>query len=496
LLLAVRLPAPAAAPARPRVVFASRRARLRLGPARAWPAALLAALAVDLPLLEGTTANAEIFMAPLALAGLALAWPSIDLAPRGEVVGRARALILPFAGGLCLGLAVLFKAVALADTVAALLLVWTAPHRRVASDEWRVAGWHRPSSHSPPATNHGAGQGRAGSQLWWRARLALAAGVALPLFLTVGAFAAQGAAALGALGWATIGYNAAYVRSGGTFVAQAAPGAAWLRLAPPLVSLALLLLAAALYVRATRRAIAAGAAAASATSRHAWHRAALGLWAACALAGAVSGGRPHLHYFLQVAAPLACLVGAALPALLARRGVATSAILAVLCALLVALASLLAARGGPTVVARDHRLAAYYAGAWWLVTGRQTSRDFAADLDPRVLRTLDVAAYLRRRAAQSPEAKPSLLVWGNAPWIYYLSGLRPATRFTSTDYQPPIPGAGLEIARAVQGRRAGALVVLDWQQRPRAIAAAIAAGYRPLDYLDGAAILVLPSGRR
>jgi hypothetical protein len=312
----------------------------------------------------------------------------------------------------------------------------------------------------------------------------------------VAAFAAQGAAALEALGWATIGYNAAYVRAGGTFVAQAAPGAAWLRLAPPLVSLALLLLAAALYVRATRRALVTDVGAASPPSRPAWHRAALGLWAACALAGALSGGRPHLHYFLQVAAPLACLLGATLPALTARRGAALSAGLAALCALSIALASLLAARGGPTVVARDHRLTAYYAGAWWLVTGRQTARDFAAGLDPRVLRTLDVAAYLRRRAAQSPAGKPSLLVWGNAPWIYYLGGLRPATRFTSTDYQPPVPGAGLEIARAVQGRRAGAIVVLDWRQRPRAVAAAIAAGYRPVAYLDGAAILVSPPGRR
>jgi hypothetical protein len=174
----------------------------------------------------------------------------------------------------------------------------------------------------------------------------------------------------------------------------------------------------------------------------------------------------------------------------AKRAGAVVVLLAALCTLAVATTSAMEARAGPAAVARTHRLAAYYAAAWWLATGQLTPRGFAATLDPRVLRTIDVAAFVRRRAMRAPSGTRTLLVWGNAPWIYYLSGLRPATRFTSTDYLPPIPGAEADIARAVRARAAGIVVVLDWTRRRRNVVDALAAGYRPLTYLDGAAILI------
>ena len=403
---------------------------LALGHARALPALVLAGLALDTP-LEGTTANAETFMAPLALAGLALCCSTVLAAEPARDRGQHRWRLL--AGGLCLGLATLYKVVALCDVAAALaLLAW-----------------------APAACALGGAR--------WRAPALAGAGVLAPLVATAAAFALQGPAALQALVWATLGYNGAYVQE----------GAAWVR---PAAALALLgaLLCLRRYARAAHRrfALLAG----------------LGVWAACAVAGVLAGGRPHAHYALQAVAPLACLCAAALPARVARHGPMLAALLAALWAAVLVGGTALAARGGPAVVARRHRLTAYYAGAWWLATGQEAPRDFAAGLDPRVWRTEDVAATLRR-LARGPCAPRTLLVWGNAPWLYYLSGLRPATPYTSTDYQPAPPGEAARLAATMRSRAAGVVVVLD-AAHAAATRAATRAGYRVVVVVDGATVLV------
>ena len=60
-------------------------------------------------------------------------------------------------------------------------------------------------------------------------------------------------------------------------------------------------------------------------------------------------------------------------------------------------------------------------------------------MDARAERNVAVASYLHAHPAQPQR----LYVWGNAPWIYYLSGYEHATRFFSAYYHPAIPN-GIE----------------------------------------------------
>jgi len=469
LLPLVRLAASLAALSLGLLAYLFVRRRLRGGHGHALVAALVASMIVDTPLVEGTTANAEIFMAPLILAAIVLAWP--PSAPGPPVAPPATRAAL---AGALLGVAMLFKAVALADALAimGILAIARAPSSRGGA----------PATRSPQ---------RALLPL-----LALLLGLAVPLAATAIYFAAQGPAALQAAAFAMLGYNLLYVgapTTGATalvlFAVRIGAGAAVVHLFV-------------LYARAAR-------------PRAPGHRprvpswlptprrsppgdavltAALSLWTACALLGAISGARPHAHYLLQLAAPLACLLTALLPLRLAQgvdrhptRAVGLAAL--VLTAALIA-GSAVAARQGPAAVARAHTLAAYYAGAWWLTTGQQSTGQFAADLDPRVSRTVALASRLR--ALPLIGCPRALLVWGNAPWLYYLSGLSPATPYTSADYRPAIPGATAALLVATRHTRAGALVILDPTARRAVLTIAHTAGYQAITTVADALLLRSP----
>jgi hypothetical protein len=59
---------------------------------------------------------------------------------------------------------------------------------------------------------------------------------------------------------------------------------------------------------------------------------------------------------------------------------------------------------------------------------------YQAQLDDHVDRNIRVADAVR-------ELPPGqLLVWGNTPWVYVLSGRQPATPYTSALRQPEVPG--------------------------------------------------------
>ncbi len=480
LLLTVRLAALLAALALPLLVYLLMATTLAQDHGRALYAALLADILIDLPVLEGTTANAETFMTPLALSGLVLVWPRVvtpsPRSPSSDPPEHNQEIMSSFVprehrwrlwtGGMCLGFAVLFKAVALADAMAAMLLVAGAP---VMSNYRRgLKEWARER---------------------WRPLALVCAGIVTPLLVTTMVFAVQGPAALAAFAWATVGYNIGYVNSGVLGPGSVA-GTAALHVVVSGLILGLLIVSTMLFIRScrvVRLRTAAG------NSIPTWQRAGLILWAAYALIGALSGGRPHVHYFLEAVAPLACLACAIFPSRRkpwrARRcGTTSAAITAVI--LLVTMAS---ARHGPRSVAQSHNLLAYYAGFWWLSTGQQTTRDFAADLDSRVIRTLDLATYLEHDTGATPQCPRTLLVWGNAPWIYYLSRLRPVTRFTSTDYQPPIPGAAQEIVDTVRHVRSGIVVILDEARQRSRVTLALSAGYRRATTLDGSAIVMSPA---
>jgi len=479
LLPLVRLAASLAALSLGLLAYLFVRRGLRGGHGRALVAAFVASMIVDTPLVEGTTANAEIFMAPLILAAVALAWPTPPPSTPGPPVAPP-ATHAALAGAL-LGLAMLFKAVALADALAIMGILAIA---------------REPSSRgAAPATRS---QQRALLPL-----LALLLGLAVPLAATAIYFAAQGPTTLQAAAFAMLGYNLLYV--GAPTTGAAALVLFTVRLGAGAAVIYLFVL----YARAARPRAPGHRPRVSSwlpTARRSppgvaalpsWPTAALSLWTACALLGAISGARPHAHYLLQLAAPLACLLAVLLPLHLTR-GVDRRPARTVGLAALVITAALIAgsavvAHQGPAAVARAHTLAAYYAGAWWLASGRQSAGQFAADLDPRVSRTIALASRLR--ALPLIGCPRALLVWGNAPWVYYLSGLSPATPYTSADYRPAIPGATAALIAATRHTRAGALVILDPTARRAVLTIAHTAGYQAVTTVADALLLRSPHCR-
>jgi hypothetical protein len=123
----------------------------------------------------------------------------------------------------------------------------------------------------------------------------------------------------------------------------------------------------------------------------------LWLWLAAGLVAVAAGLRFFPHYYLQLLPPLALLAGRGLVshAFFARRtGIAVVAVLAI----------------APLV--------------WFLPSA------FAARTDRNLRLALDAAAYVR--AHTSPTDR--VLVWGQAPEVYWASDRRPATRFPTTAF--------------------------------------------------------------
>lgn len=423
-------------------------------------ALLFAGVLVDLPLLDGTSANAEIFLAAATSAGMALILPSLDrsvsivsagppTAPTAPVrplgrdpqrptrqatqdsplppslvpggAGQAPPHCLPsmplptgavgtilarnhgslepvsifLLAGLTFGLALLFKLVAGADLLAALL----------------IAGW--------PAARCQA-----------RTRLAMIGGLLVGAALPVAAVALW-LVTRGLLGdalYATVGYNRGYVATGQSL--HALP----LTMAMLAVPLALLALAAWL---ARRRGGSVLQPAAAVT-----------LWLALALLGALASGRSYPHYYLQVAPPLALVLALLVARLCRQSGPRQRRVLiAVLTcwSLGVPLGSWLALRHESAHPVPGSDQAGYYAHAWQYLTGSLDTTAYGNSLDPRVERNLAAIQYL----TDYPATPRRLYIWGNAPWIYYLARYQHATRFASAYYRPAIPGGIAEVAAAL-----------------------------------------------
>ncbi len=368
--------------------------RLLRGHATYWSALLGAAIAgaaFDLPLLDGTTANAEIFLVAATTPAMAAIW---------RIVARVRKsaahkgdLVPIVATGAALGVAILFKLVAGADLVAALaILAIASPRRR----------WHLAS--------------------------ALLTGAALPISAVSVWLATRGL--FGDALYATVGYNESYVSTGQGMHA-------------PLLSIGLLTLPALLLLLGVR--ILRGSA--PRTSDSAMYSSAIPAavfaagslwWLGLALLGALASGRSYLHYYLQAVPP-----GAICLALLAgglgesRQRVARRLLAGLLIAWTVAVpvASLQAVSATRATDPPGNHLYGYYGYIWQHLTGALSDQEFGDRMDARVERNVAVAGYLRSHPVQPDR----LYVWGNAPWIYYLSGYEHATRYFSAYYRPPIP---------------------------------------------------------
>ena len=104
-----------------------------------------------------------------------------------------------------------------------------------------------------------------------------------------------------------------------------------------------------------------------------------------------------------------------------------------------------------------NRIYGYYGYFWEHLTGALGEQEFGDRMDARVERNVATASYLRTHPAEPLR----LYVWGNAPWIYYLSGYEHATRFFSAYYNPPIPGGMSQVAAGLRADAPPYVVVVE-----------------------------------
>jgi 4-amino-4-deoxy-L-arabinose transferase-like glycosyltransferase len=418
--------------------------RMQRGTATALLATALAGLLVDLPLLDGTSANAEIFVVACTSTGMLLVW-------RGMRAHAARANPRRFLiAGFLFGVAVLFKLVAGMDLVAALGIIAV----------WRATD--SPERRAPAA-------------------LALLSGVALPVVAVSVWLGSRGL--LGIAFYATVTYNRGYVSTGQT-------------LHGPLIELAALAIPVALIVVAISR------------IRHAAIRPSPGVaacwWLGLALIGSLASGRFYLHYFVQAVPPFAMAVALFLSTLADRRAQRDAAAIPPIIAgrrdqllrrwlagLLIVwtcgipLVSAVAIHSEPAHASPGSDLVGYYAHVWQHLTGALDDTAFGNAMDPRVERNVAVATYLR----DHPLAPRRLYVWGNAPWIYYLSGYEHAARFLSAYYNPPIPGGMAQVLSSLR-RQPPPYVVVIQPATPSdaALSLFLQSHYRPVWRVENAVI--------
>ena len=357
-------------------------------------AAVLAGLVLGVPFLEGTTGNAELFLAAFSALAVYL------------VLVRDR----PGMAGLAMAGAVSFKVVAGFDATA--LGLWLLLHRRRATRSYVAA---------------------------------LSVGVTAVLL------AAWVAGILPAMARDAILYDVGYVgsKNGG-----AVP---WLLILKLLAVLGLT----AVVRRAPLPVI----------------------WVIYAVAGSLVSGRIFGHYVLQAVVPLALCLSLALarrPALSGRLTMAMPVVFVVGAGVSALAGWAMAAHGQDSILARRLQ---WYPNFIRYALRTESLDVYRSQIDDHVNRNLHVAHVLK----QLPAGR--ILVWGNAPWIYPLSGRLGATPYTSALRDPAVPGETSALRAAVALATAREVVVI----RPPLPSLAWAMGhlatrYRAVATVDAATI--------
>lgn len=156
------------------------------------------------------------------------------------------------------------------------------------------------------------------------------------------------------------------------------------------------------------------------------------LWLVLSLFGAFLSGRPFLHYLIS-ALPAAAIVipdfvGEALQAWKSRGVEARSLIKGFLLAGGLSLALVLGFAGKIEVISSSPEVSrvvrGYYANAFSYLSG-QISRDEYFDFYGE---TVTLNLKLRDWLLLNSSPQDRVYIWGNAPWVYYLSHRRPATK--------------------------------------------------------------------
>ena len=162
------------------------------------------------------------------------------------------------------------------------------------------------------------------------------------------------------------------------------------------------------------------------------------LWLSLTLSAALLTGRPYSHYFLQVAPPLALLVG-----LLASRASLTwqprwehVPALALTASILALWLGVVRPEFHGDLLARHYTKSFdYYSNfASWAAGSRSTAA-YNDYFDRRVNLTLRLDALLESLGARGEE----VYIWGEYPWVYPLAGVEPSTRYMTSFYVLLIP---------------------------------------------------------
>jgi hypothetical protein len=147
----------------------------------------------------------------------------------------------------------------------------------------------------------------------------------------------------------------------------------------------------------------------------------------------------------------------------------------------------MAASGHDSILARRLQ---WYPNFVRYALGTESYSTYRGQVDDHVNRNFRVAQVIKTL----PPGK--LLVWGNTPWIYVLSGRLPATLYTSALRDPQVPGETQTLTRAVSRRRTRIVVVIQPPLPP--IPPGTFAGrprWKRVRQIGDAALLVAP-GRR
>lgn len=189
------------------------------------------------------------------------------------------------------------------------------------------------------------------------------------------------------------------------------------------------------------------------------------LWLVLTLAGAMLTGRPYSHYMLQAFPPLALLIAMIAPRIrLSWRptrqhapALALAASLALMWAVVVT-----PMFGGNPFAMRFTRGPSYYLNFAAWTAGLRSDWDYNNYFDRRVNQTLFLTRILRESGAEGSR----VYIWGEYPWVYALSRVEPATRYTTSFYVLLLPYLDTKLGETLGSARPEFLVVMS-DAKPR-----------------------------
>jgi hypothetical protein len=127
----------------------------------------------------------------------------------------------------------------------------------------------------------------------------------------------------------------------------------------------------------------------------------------------------------------------------------------------------------------------YYGHFARYATGGESSLTYRRQVDSQVDPDIRIADALTR-LPPGP-----IVVWGNVPWVYVLSGRLPATPYTSAYRQPAVPGETETLRRAIRSGVPAEVVVIRPPLPPLGTTAGeLRAHYRHVSRIGNADIYV------